>query len=189
MDMVRTFIAFSFPEEIKKNLGCISKEMGITSNVKWVSISSMHLTMKFLGDVHKNDIGKITQDMKDIASQYHKFSVHISSLGVFTMQQSPTVLWAGIQGNIQMLNLIHNDLQGSMEKYGVERESRGFSPHITLARFQRSYRAKEQFWNFIDQNKKREFGTIECKELFLFKSELRPTGAVYTALSSTLLQE
>jgi 2'-5' RNA ligase len=189
MDMIRTFIAFSFPEEIKKNLGCISKEMNISSNVKWVSTSSMHLTMKFLGDVHKNDIGKITQDIKDIASQYHNFSIHISSLGVFKTQQTPTVLWAGIQGNIQMLNLIHNDLQGSMEKYGVERESRGFSPHITLARFTRFYRANEKFWNFIEQNKAREFGTIECKELILFKSELRPTGAVYTPLSSASLQE
>ncbi|HPY75339.1 MAG TPA: RNA 2',3'-cyclic phosphodiesterase [Planctomycetota bacterium] len=184
---IRTFIAFPISQEIKDHLSCISKEINLGNKIRWVSPNSMHVTMKFLGDVEEDIIEYIEKDMVQIAYKYRPCQVEIASLGVFPNMKAPTVLWAGMQGNLQTLQCIYKDLQITMEEYGIPPEKRNFSPHITLTRFPKSYTPQKIFIDYLEKNKTRSFGKLECKELILYKSELRPTGAIYTPLSRASL--
>ena len=70
-----------------------------------------------------------------------------------------------------------------MEKFGIPREKREFSPHLTLARFERP-RLPEALRKLIADNQQCEFGSLRTNEFHLIHSRLKPTGAQYTTLAT-----
>lgn len=70
-----------------------------------------------------------------------------------------------------------------MEKLGIPREQRPFSPHLTLARFERSG-LSEALRKAIAANRERDFGSLRTNEFHLLQSKLNPSGAEYTTLAS-----
>ena len=54
---VRTFIAIEIDRAIRTRAGeLIALLSGTAADVKWVELQNLHLTLKFLGDVHQRDI-------------------------------------------------------------------------------------------------------------------------------------
>ena len=81
------------------------------------------------------------------------------------------------------LKRLAGDIEGAMEKLGVPREKREFSPHLTLARFERP-RLPEALRKLIADNQQREFGPLRTNEFHLIQSKLKPVGAEYTTVAT-----
>jgi 2'-5' RNA ligase len=64
---------------------------------------------------------------------------------------------------------------------GLQPEARPFQPHLTLGRV-RSPKGRGLLAEAIESHKDAEVGIFRASEVYLFKSELRPSGAVYTKL-------
>jgi RNA 2',3'-cyclic 3'-phosphodiesterase len=66
-------------------------------------------------------------------------------------------------------------------------EEREFTPHLTLGRV-RSLRGWEHVLAGVKEYEQTRFGESIVDQVTLYQSELRPDGAVYTALGSAALR-
>jgi 2'-5' RNA ligase len=181
-DTIRTFIAFQLPENIVSSVRKIQE--GLKScgfKVRWVPPQNIHLTLKFLGDVDTAAIGKIGDAIINTAKGQAPLSLAAKGVGVFPRIKRPRVLWIGIVGQINPLTNLQKFLDAELEKVGFPRESRPFKGHLTLGRVKgkidsgRLVEAMRAYQGF-------ESEAFVADKIFLFKSELKPAGAVYTKL-------
>ena len=69
-------------------------------------------------------------------------------------------------------------------RLGYNREKRDFSPHLTLGRISRNANLNElvNIGEVLSNAKVGFLGATRIKEVHLYKSELKPSGATYTKL-------
>jgi 2'-5' RNA ligase len=87
----------------------------------------------------------------------------------------------GLRGEVERLATIQAGLGKALEALGFAREDRGFRPHLTIGR------VKDRHWlqELIEAMSTLEvpkFNSFDADEIILYKSDLRPTGAIYTKL-------
>lgn len=160
-------------------------------NVKWVRPLGIHLTLKFLGDTPEHKIIQIQHVMDEISHGISAFPISIQGVGCFPNCKSPRVIWVGVketQGIFQDLQL---RLENGLTNLGFSREKRTFHPHLTLGRVRRHVgnadrRAIGEKLNHIEQT---DIGTQFIDEILLIRSDLKPSGAVYTHLYSSSLKK
>lgn len=185
---IRSFLAFDLPQGIKEEVTRISggvKKSGL--NASWVKPGNIHLTVVFMGDVNEKDIPGIIASIDNVAVQYEPFNISLGGMGLFPDIRRPRVIWLGLDGEIEKLASLRDDLQKSLESFGVEQEKRTFKPHLTLGRFRRSTREKSHLKKILEESGRITGPTGRLDELILFKSELRPGGSVYERLHSWAL--
>jgi len=186
-DTTRAFIAIELPEEITAFIRKIQEGLGSYGfKVRWVRPENIHLTLKFLGDINKEYIRKASEALTDAAKVYAPISLGAKGIGVFPGVKRPRVIWIGINGQTGDLASLQKTLDGKLEAVGFKKEKRLFKGHLTIARVKGNLDTRR----LIDAMK--EFGEFESKtfiadKVFLFKSELKPSGAVYTKLMSAAL--
>ncbi|MFB0845878.1 RNA 2',3'-cyclic phosphodiesterase [Paenibacillus oleatilyticus] len=101
---------------------------------KWVLPQDLHLTLQFLGDVARDRTERIAQAIAQAAKDTAPFSLHFQGLGVFGKPNAPSVLWAGVQGEVEKLGQLQRRIVDAMEPLGFAAEKRPYKPHLTLAR-------------------------------------------------------
>ncbi|MEO7164979.1 MAG: RNA 2',3'-cyclic phosphodiesterase, partial [Bdellovibrionia bacterium] len=67
-----------------------------SAQIKWISPSNLHLTLKFLGSVEESRIPDIEWALAKSAQKMSAFLIRPKSIGVFLRRDSQ-VLWAGLQ--------------------------------------------------------------------------------------------
>lgn len=186
-DTTRAFIAIELPDEITAFIHKIQE--GLRSyglKARWVRPKNIHLTLKFLGDINNEDIKKAGDAIISAASENVSMSLGAKGIGFFPGVKRSRVIWTGITGQTEELTDLQKTLDGKLEAIGFPKERRPFKGHLTIARIKRKIDARR----LVDAMK--EFGRFESKtfiadEVILFKSELKPSGAVYTKLVSGVL--
>jgi 2'-5' RNA ligase len=124
-------------------------------------------------------VEKIFEEMKK--TEFKPFNVQIRGIGVFPNLNYPRVVWAGITEGADQLRDIFNQFEPRLRALGFAPDSKGFSPHLTIARV-RSARNKAQLAEFVTKNASHEFGTIKAQCLRLKQSALSPKGPTYSTL-------
>lgn len=179
--MIRAFFAISLPLEFKEEIARLQDILKKTrAEVKWVRPESVHLTLKFLGQVAEDIIDPLAEAASVKASQTQALSLTLNGTGVFPGPRRPRVAWLGLAGDVGRIIDLQRGLEESAEKFGFAREKRKFSPHLTLGRIRSSKGIKE----FITELDRLDPQPLEfmASEVVLFRSELKPTGAIYTPL-------
>ena len=87
----------------------------------------------------------------------------------------------GLVNGKEVLVSLQKQIEIQLEKIGFQLEDRPFHPHLTLGRT-RSSRGKEELVGKMEKHRDEEFGDFQIERVVLFKSDLRPTGPVYTPL-------
>jgi 2'-5' RNA ligase len=179
---VRLFVALEIPSAVRDNLAALLKELrAIAPQVKWVRAENLHVTLKFIGEVAPAKLEGIRKALATVRSE-QAVTLDFRDLGFFPNEKRPRVFWAGIECSPN-LKTIASDIEQAMEKLGIPREQRPFSPHLTLARFPLPG-LPEKPRSAIQENVAREFGTLHTNEFHLIESKLKPSGAEYTTLES-----
>jgi len=191
MEPVRSFIAIELPDELKLRLTQLETELKRDEppGVKWVSPESIHLTLKFLGNIDAGRIEAITRAMEESAQGIAPFRLRASGLGVFPNLKRAQVAWVGINGEVDRLSRLQKQLESNLARLGFTPESRTFTPHLTLARL-KNYASPDERQSFGRLIASREFtaGNIEVVAINLMKSQLTRSGAIYSRLSSARLE-
>lgn len=181
--MIRSFIAVEIDPPKKQKLSALISNLKTSeAGVKWVNESQMHLTLKFLGDIKEEKVREISDTLKSVADTSSAFSIRLSSIGAFPNMHKPRVIWIDIDKGKEELKLLAGQIENELEKSGFTREKRGFKAHLTLGRV----KSLKNISNLIGLIKKTEISLhdeIEIKEIILFRSTLKPTGAIYTPIS------
>lgn len=192
MSLIRAFIAVEIPHEIQQNIEKatthLRKEIG--GLVRWVPPENMHLTLKFLGDVSPSNVEFLIQMLRSEADNVSGFTMHTTGLGSFPSLKRPRVIFIGIQAPAG-LDALQRGVESASRRLGYESEERPFSPHLTLGRIRQNITASDQqkIRRVIEGTQVDVLGTARVDSLHLYKSELKPTGSVYTRLYSAPLRK
>lgn len=100
---------------------------------KWTHPEDYHITMKFLGDTSIGQLQKIEKLLVKVAENSNPFEIKGKGWGTFGSQASPSILWAGVGGDLNSLRNLHQRIEDSLAKL-FPKENREFNPHLTVAR-------------------------------------------------------
>ena len=181
---IRSFLAFELPVDIKSTIMAVSEDVRqLPLDVRWVNVTDIHLTIVFMGNVQEEQIKPIQDTVKEVCQGYGPFSIAIKGIGLFGSRRNPRVLWIGLNGAINRMACFRDDLQKKLRRFGIKEEKRRFKPHLTLGRFRKGGRAGAHLNDLL--SKYHDLTSPECtiEELVLFKSDLKPGGAVYSKLN------
>jgi 2'-5' RNA ligase len=191
MEKIRTFIAIELPQDVKAILSRLQTALGEDkdTSVKWVNPQSIHLTLKFLGNVDTEAIPQITNAMAKSVKIAKSFSLQLSEIGAFPNTRSPRVVWVGLKGDTEILSELQKRLEGSLETIGFPPENKAFSPHLTLGRVRNQIRPNQcrALAELLSTAKLKAAPTFHVNSIDLMKSELTPKGAIYTKLAAVNL--
>ena len=192
MSLLRAFIAVELPLEIRQ-AACVAtsklrKESG--GLIRWVPMENMHLTLKFLGDVAPSNMDILAQMLGAETDLFNCFDLRLDGLGSFPSPKRPRVIYIGIQAPAALESL-QRGIESASRRLGYGSEERGFSPHLTIGRVKQTVTATEQqaIRRALEDTKIDSLGTARVNSVELFKSDLRPTGSVYTRLFSAKLKK
>jgi len=188
---IRAFIAIRLTSDIQKGLDEIILQLKGElrgAPIRWVPVENIHLTLKFLGDVASDDLETLKQALVTEAKRYSPFETGVGELGVFPSLRKPRVLWVGVQAPQQLIELQHR-IETSMARLGYPREERGFTPHLTLGRISRDISESEvKRIAAVIENSKVQLGSMPVQAIDLYRSDLHPSGAIYTCLFTAPLK-
>lgn len=187
---VRAFVAIELPSILLKRIEelqeTLKKEVKGTRSVSWPRPEGIHLTLKFLGDVEETRIEDISTALTGASSGFKSMRLKAGGVGCFPTQRNPRVIWVGLSHS-EELERLQNNIEEAAAGLGFEKEDRPFKPHLTLCRIKSPEDGRilghsiEKFKDFIDID-------FVARDLVLFKSQLSPRGAVYTALKRISLE-
>lgn len=185
---VRAFIAFPLPEIIRAQICDIQERLkSYRLPVRWVKPENVHLTLKFLGEIAINSIDGITEMIMKTALNCRPLTLFTKGLGVFPGIKKPRVLWMGTFGEIKTLLEIQGQLETHLEEQGFAKENRPFKSHLTLGRFKGQIQP-EKLLSILQSYSDFSSKPFEAREIILYKSELKPSGPVYTKLQTVFLE-
>jgi 2'-5' RNA ligase len=192
--MLRAFIAIKLSDDLKRQIEGVQADLerqvarqgksGRIGKIGWVRPEGIHLTLKFLGEIPETQIEAVGAVVRRAAPAAEPFALEARGLGAFPTPRAPRVLWLGLHGEPGAMDALQG-LQAAVEEgvagLGFPREDRAFTPHLTLARM-RDREAAEPLEQALAGGRDRVVGSFRAGALALIKSELRPSGAVYTTL-------
>jgi 2'-5' RNA ligase len=191
MSLLRAFIAVEIPLPIREAVSTAAAPLhqGIGQAVRWVPMDNMHLTLKFLGDVSAANVEMLCQMLQAEADLFHCFDLHLEGLGAFPNQKRPRVIYIGIQAPAT-LEALQRGIDSSSRRLGYESEERGFSPHLTIGRVKQNITSTEQqaIRRALEETRIDSLGTARVDSVHLYKSDLKPTGSVYTRIYTAPLK-
>ncbi len=186
MGKIRTFICFELPDKIKEKIADLQDDLKpFGDGVRWMRPDSIHLTLKFLGDVEEEQIPEITSAVQKASDAIPPLKIQVSGCGAFPNFRRPRVFWVGVKEESGKLLELGSNIEMALEEIGYPKEKRDFSPHLTFGRV-KSRNGIPEMTDFLKKHNF-ELKPFKADQVIVMQSQLRPTGAVYTPLKEVSL--
>jgi 2'-5' RNA ligase len=193
MESVRAFIAIELPGSVKSALSQLQDNLKRSehTSVKWVDTGSIHLTLKFLGNIATETIPELTKVLSEAARGITPFHLELGEMGVFPNLRAPRVVWVGLRGETATLSVLQENIESALIPLGFPPENRAFSPHLTLGRVREKASPGERrsLGQAVASSKVASMEPFPVDSLSLIRSTLTREGAVYSRLYSVALRE
>ena len=185
---VRAFVAIELNARVREALAQAAADVRRVADmrVRWVKPEAIHLTLAFLGEIAGERVAVAAQAMEAAARLSGPFAMELGAVGGFPSLQHPRVLWVGITGGDALVAL-QLDMALHLRSEGFVLEDREFSPHLTLGRVVDGGRAVAVA--LARTPPASPHAGQMARRVTLYQSDLRPDGAVYTALAVAVLGE
>jgi RNA 2',3'-cyclic 3'-phosphodiesterase len=185
---MRTFIAIPLPNECQVLLEQMQQSLlASKAEVRWVAIPSIHLTLKFLGEVDPEAIPELNVRLSEACKSERQFELRLHGLGCFPNARNPRVIWCGIDGETDSLLRLQHVVESSCAQLGFAPEDRPFRPHLTLGRVQGRRNLQPLMDRVVVGNDLA--CSFQADRFHIYMSSLKPQGAVYTVLHTVVLKE
>jgi RNA 2',3'-cyclic 3'-phosphodiesterase len=177
MTGVRCFVAAELPWPMREEIGRLQSRIA-TKGLRLVRPELVHVTIKFLGDVPLEDVGRVAEALGRVKAA--PFPARVLGMGAFP-GKAVRVVWLGLEGNFQELYL---NVEQALKPLGFAPEARGFSPHVTLGRVARpSPEMNRQLSERITDFSSTDYGSFNVDRFYLKKSTLTAGGPIYEDLA------
>ncbi len=175
-------------KSIAELAGGLKKDLaGAFAGASWVRPENIHLTLKFLGELSPARAGEVAEVLKGTAEGLEPFTLRASGVGGFPNLTRPRVLWVGIEESEALLSL-YEEIEQALSYIGIEKETRPFRAHLTLCRTRPATEpgAIGSFTRLLGRDIDVDF-SVDAFDLF--KSVLKPGGAVHSIINSIPLKK
>ena len=180
---IRCFVAVEIPKPIQELLEPVQTELrSQIPKASWTKSGKFHLTLKFLGDVHSETIDAVSEAIQRVSDTHSPFSIVFGGVGAFPNFSRPRVIWVGVKQGESIVSCLAKTLNLELELLGFPSDNR-FHPHLTLARLRTAINL-EPLKDILRKYNTINGATMRVNEITLMQSQLHPSGAIYTPLSS-----
>lgn len=182
--MPRLFIALDIPESIKQSI--VQLQIPIPS-ARWVKPDTMHLTLRFIGDVDSERVAPLKNALAKISAP--AFTMRLKATGRFPSnpKKAPRVLWLGVDAP-PVLHYLQRQIESAITALNLPHDNKPFKPHITLARL-KTHNPLPEVNHFLTQNTYFMTNTFHITEFLLVSSILSSQGSTYTHEASFALTD
>ncbi len=180
------FIAINLDKEIKNYLSNIQEDIINYNNaqlkMKTVERRNLHISIKFLGDLNRLEIEKISLALQKLSSKYQPFRINLSKrIGIFPSTKKPRVIWIGVEKGNSEVEKIYHDIERELQGESFYDNDKKFTTHITLGRVKYIKYPN----NLIEFMKEIGFKDISqmVNSVELMESNLTTKGPIYGVIS------
>ena len=189
---MRLFVAVDVDDRTRARVGhiidALRKEIDVSDSaarVSWIAPGRLHLTLQFIGEVSEAVAAEIETRLRPPFGLHTKFEMRFDRIGTFPPEGRPRVVWLGIDRGADGLASLHQEVQRRLADVAFRREARGFSPHLTLARFKQGGTRADT--DRVTRLPLELEGGCTIDHVTLYQSRLSPRGPTYTPLLVTPL--
>lgn len=177
---VRAFVALDLEARVREAAAeLVERLRPEVRGARWARPETLHLTLRFLGPATPAQLERLSPALAAAAAQCPVSTAAVAGLGTFPESGRPRVLWLGLDLPTPILAL-QQACERAAEEAGFAPSDRPFRPHLTLARFRE--RAPRPRLPPAD------LGESRLDTVVLYRSDLRPQGAVHTPLVACALR-
>ena len=169
--MIRVFVAIPLPGAVVADLVPLCNGL---PGAKWTLPEQFHLTLRFIGEVAEARFADIAEVLAEVAAP--AFELTVTGVGHFTTAGRPRVLWAGVAKS-QALDTLARRIDQVLREIGLRGDSRGFMPHVALARLKDS--PLERVRDFLARHEGLALPPYPVTAFALFSSVLRTERAIH----------
>ena len=176
--MPRLFIAVDLPAELRPVVARLLQGIG---GARWTRPEQLHITLRFLGDTPEDQLDDLRAHLRQVRLPH--FGLALRGTGVFPPVggcKPARVLWLGLDPP-EPLQALKHAVDGVLGP-DPETAKRGFSPHLTLARF--PTRPSRDLDRFLAEHVGLDSGRFMVSHFHLYRSTLRPQGALHEIVES-----
>ncbi len=184
MNSIRSFIAIPLTGEIAKSAAKMVhrlKEPG--DGIKWVPTDNLHLTLKFLGDVHNTEVPKVCEVVQRVCNTLDPFELNFHGAGGLPSLDRARVVHAGVTDETGSLTTLVSQLEIQLADLGFKPEARDYRPHLTLGRA-KARRANADVMSRVAAEAKTSLGAMVVDEVQIVASFLDNHGPTYQIMNS-----
>lgn len=168
---MRIFIAIEIPEEVKREIIEIQKQLPQFKG-KLTEYENLHLTLKFLGEIERDKIEELKRRLMEI--KFKSFETNLDKIGFFDKGERG-IIWIHLTNCDDLQKEIDEKLKGLFPK------EKRFMSHLTIARTKFIHHKKK----FMEELKKIKIPAtlkFSIKEFVLEESILNENGPIYKDL-------
>jgi 2'-5' RNA ligase len=185
---IRSFVAVELPDEARDALADLQENLKYQvppKTVRWTRPASIHLTLQFLGEVAPGKVEAISDALRGACAGQPPFRLELKGLGVFPNPGRPRVVWVGVDEPSGALVALKKGVTQALAPLGFEAEKRAYTPHLTIGRAARHANRSDlaDVGTLITGSEVGTLAEVSVDHIRLMKSDLQPSGAVYTALA------
>ncbi|MBN2699362.1 MAG: RNA 2',3'-cyclic phosphodiesterase [Bacteroidales bacterium] len=190
MQTIRTFIAIpvAVPVEMQDLINELRQEIGGSSNtIKWVDLSQLHFTLRFLGEIDASLVPAISRFLEEGVSGFYEKSVLLEGLGLFGPARSPRIIWVGLRGD-DFFDRLKKSIDASLGALFPSGENQPFRPHLTIGRVKHAG-DPVSLRNSIERFRKDFSATVSLNRIIFYQSILQKKGPLYSPLNTIILKQ
>jgi RNA 2',3'-cyclic 3'-phosphodiesterase len=185
---LRTFVALEIGKPIRARAEeLIAVLSGTMADVKWVEPHNLHLTLKFLGEVHQREIAEVCQAVARGAAQVKPFELEVRGAGAFPTAARPRTVWLGAGEGAEPMVVLHDRVEAALAKLGYREEHRRFQTHLTIGRVRGAGPGIAELGQLLLEHADFLAGSMTVQKLTVFCSTLTSDGPIYEVLGSAPL--
>lgn len=124
----------NLPDEIRRAVNDTLQSLHtVHADVRWMAAESLHVTVKFLGDVSADQRTAIEAAIADAARMHAPFSITLGGVDAFPGLHRPRI-WILRVREDGALAALQRDVERLLALLGFGPEDRPFAPHVTIGR-------------------------------------------------------
>ena len=179
---MRTFLAIEIEPYIKNKIE-ESQEIiadSESSNIKFVEVENIHLTLKFFGEIDDDKLEQINDIINKSIKNKEPYTIKVVNIGAFPNIYKPRVIWTGIKDKNNTTIKLIEELDNKFNKIGFNKE-KNYVPHITIGRV-KNVSDKEKLSQCLKKISKKYHGKMVVKKICIKSSTLTPSGPIYKTI-------
>ncbi len=171
---MRLFTAIDIDDNLRNNITQVQKQLKKHNwDVKWVEKENLHITLCFIGEVEKNQLGGLQKRLAQAGGEIDSFQLTVEKLQILKRR----VVSLSMNGEAPQFAKLQKGIKNAVDDKGTKT----YPPHITLGRFRRGSSFSSNANNLPAFSYD---AYVKVNSFALYSSSLTPQGPIYTKMSS-----
>lgn len=184
---MRLFVAVHLSDAVRRRIRAAIDDFPVGNPPwRWAEPSTWHITLKFLGETHPDELDAVTGALASVAARHAPFDLELGGFGAFPGLRDPRVLFYGATAGAEPCAALARDVDDALfDTIGLERERRRFHAHATIARVKDRLSADVKA--ALTRVPPLTEAVTRVDSIALMESRLRRTGAEYSTVKEFAL--